>query len=176
MTDEDLFGKAMRDVAPLPRTEKRVTRHKHSSQKRIVPPATPMSPPVRGERRSDPRSGPKSGDAPWVLKADGVSPERLRQLAAGRPPVNYEMDLHGLTQEKMYQALARAFEEALAREWRVLCLVHGRGMHSRQGRSVLREAAYRWLAEGPFAGRVLAVMPRPGSGGGAALVLLRRQR
>jgi DNA-nicking Smr family endonuclease len=41
---------------------------------------------------------------------------------------------------------------------------------------VLREAVYRWLVEGPHAGRVLAAIPKPNTRGGSCLVLLRRRR
>ncbi|MDQ6972394.1 MAG: Smr/MutS family protein, partial [Mariprofundaceae bacterium] len=60
--------------------------------------------------------------------------------------------------------------------WRVVSLVHGRGLHSEDGRPILKEAVYNWLREGPYAGWVLATIPRPGTGGGSALLLLRRRR
>ena len=119
---------------------------------------------------------PEGGDEPWILKADGVSAERLRQLAAGRPAIDAETDLHGMTREDMYRVLSGVLEEALDNRRRVLCVVHGRGLHSEDGRPVLKEAVYAWLRDGPYAGWVLAVIPRPGTGGGSALVLLRRRR
>ncbi len=111
-----------------------------------------------------------------MLKADGVSQERLRQLGNGRPPVDMEVDLHGLTREKAFSLLDHCMQQALTRYHRVLCLVHGRGLHSPDGHPILKEAVYLWLAEGPFAGYVLAAIPKPETRGGSCLVLLRRKR
>jgi len=110
------------------------------------------------------------------LKEAGISNERLRQLSAGRPGVDFELDLHGMSREQAYTALALCMDDALAKSWRVLCLVHGRGMHSSDGKPVLKKAVYNWLQEGPYAGCVLAVIPKPGTAGGSCLVLLRRRR
>lgn len=117
-----------------------------------------------------------STTATWVLKESGVSNERLRQLAAGRPGVDFELDLHGMSREQAYTALSLCMDTARTKSWRVLCLVHGRGMHSSDGKAVLKKAVYIWLKEGPYAGRVLAVIPKPGTAGGSCLVLLRRKR
>jgi len=169
--EDDLFGKAMRDVRRIKTEPRKLVEKKPAriSAERRVRQARPVFPEAPAYR-------PESSDEPWILKADGVSAERLRQLAAGRPPVDGETDLHGMTRETMYRALAGVMEHALDNGWRVLCLVHGRGLHSEDGRPVLKEAAYAWLRDGPYAGWVLAVIPRPGTGGGSALVLLRRRR
>lgn len=112
----------------------------------------------------------------WVLRADGVASERLRRLAAGRPPVEVELDLHGMTRDEALAALEGLLARSMAGGVRVLSVVHGRGLHSKDGRPVLKSAVYDWLRSGPFAGYVLAVVPKPGSGGGSCLILLRRQR
>jgi len=171
MSDDDFFGKAMQGVRRI-ETEPRHVK---------VSPAAHAQPPSRsapGKAAADaaPAHRPQRSDEPWILKADGISAERLRQLAAGRPPIDAETDLHGMTREEMYRALSDGMAQALDSGWRVLCLVHGRGLHSKHGRPVLKQAVYDWLREGPYAGRVLAAMPRPGTGGGSALVLLRRRR
>jgi len=169
--EEDLFGKAMRDVRRAQESPRRVT---DKSRKQAV--RAPSSKPPQPMADVAPAHRPERSETPWILKADGVSAERMRQLSAGRPPVDVEIDLHGMTQEQALQALAKALEEALFQGWRVLSLVHGRGLHSKDKRPVLKQAVYRWLNEGPYAGWVLAAMPRPGTGGGSALVLLRRRR
>jgi len=169
--DDDLFSQAMSNVRQLQREARRVVEKK---QKKI--PRTKLAQPVQVLSESAPAHRPERSETPWVMKADGVSAERMRQLGAGRPAIDMEIDLHGMTQEKTYAALAKGMEQALAQGCRVLCVIHGRGLHSKGGRSLLREAVYRWLQEGAYAGWVLAAMPRPGSGGGAVLILLRRRR
>jgi len=161
----------MNDVRQLQSEPRRVVEKK---QQEIT--QAKLARPVQALAQSAPEHRPERSETPWMMKADGVSAERMRQLGAGRPAVDSEIDLHGMTQEQTYAALAKGMEEALAQGCRVLCVIHGRGLHSKGGRSLLREAVYRWLQEDAYAGWVLAAMPRPGSGGGAALVLLRRRR
>ncbi len=172
MSDEDdLFGKAMQHVRRI-----------DTEARRVPEKPKPAARPAPHRHHGLPASGPapthrpERSDEPWILKADGVSAERLRQLGAGGPPIDVETDLHGMTREEMYRTLSRVMEQALERGWRVLSLVHGRGLHSQDGRPVLREAVYGWLRDGPYAGWVLAVIPKPGTGGGSALILLRRHR
>ena len=167
--DDDLFGHAMRDVRRL-HSEHRC--HPNKPHPRIHTSVRTTHHPSTGVEGSRPEA---SGD-PWILKTDGVSRGRLRQLANGRLPVDIEIDLHGMTREKACVLLDHCMRQALTRHNRVLCLVHGRGLHSRDGRPILKEAVYLWLAEGPLARYVLAVIPAPGTRGGSCLVLLRRKR
>lgn len=171
--DDDLFEQAMREVRRL-----------EIKKKRVKPP----SPPKASRLAIEPTGyagaadtghafrAPEKTAEPWVLRANGVSPERLRQLSSGRMKVDAELDLHGMTREEAYTALSDRLLGVTGNGGRVLCVVHGRGLHSRGGKAVLKEAVYQWLANGPYAGMVLAAVPAPGTGGGSCLVLLRRQR
>jgi len=169
--DEDLFGKAMQEVQRIKPAAERA-----GGKKKARAVAHSARSPATEVKAAAPDHRPEAGEAPWHLRADGVSPEKLRRLAAGRPPVEAELDLHGMTREQMYRAMSDCLEQALAGGWRVISLVHGRGLHSEDGRPILKEAVYHWLREGPYAGWVLAAIPRPGTGGGSALLLLRRRR
>lgn len=166
--EEDLFAEAMGWVRPLAESNK-INPEPKAKRRAAVRPA-------RSARIVEPRMGhaPEAGDEPWRLVASGVSRERLKRLAAGRPPVEATIDLHGETRDAALTLLARHLSDAIGDGRRVLCIIHGRGLHS-DGKPVLKEAVYRWLREGPFASAVLAAIPEPGSGGGACLVLLRRQ-
>jgi len=169
--EEDLFGKAMQHVKRIETKPRRV-----AEKPKVKPRQAVRTGRIETAANQAPAYRPESGDVPWSLKADGVSAERLRQLSSGRPPIDAETDLHGMTREEMYRALSYVMEQALERGWRVLSLVHGRGLHSEDGKPVLKEAVYAWLRDGPYAGWVLATIPKPGTGGGSALVLLRRRR
>lgn len=166
-SEEDLFAKAMGKVRPIA-ADAKVARKQprpspapvRSRQARPIPCAT--APAIH------------SGDEPWILVANGISRERLRKFAAGNPAVERTVDLHGMNRDEAIATLAQQLGNALERGSRALCIIHGRGLHS-QGRPVLRDAVYRWLKEGPLTHALLAVVPQPGSGGGACLVLLRRQ-
>lgn len=169
--DDELFSKAMRDVRRIDTPARRV---KTRPAPEIAP--QPRSSSSNYAAGQSPAQQPEQSNEPWVMKTSGVSAASLRQLAAGNPPVDREIDLHGMTREEMYRALSSLIEETLDRNRRVLCLVHGRGLHSEDGRPVLKKAVYDWLRSGPYAGWVLAAIPKPGTGGGSALVLLRRRR
>lgn len=168
--DKDLFAEAMRKVRRAAGTSRVVAAKARPRPASTIP-----------ARRIEAGSGPvpvgllpQPTDQPGVLRADGVSGERLKRLAAGRPAVQQTFDLHGITRHEALELLEAGFRQAIDSRMRALCIIHGRGLHS-QGRPVLKHAVYHWLQEGPFAGAVLAVIPQPGSGGGACLVLLRRQ-
>jgi len=167
--DDDLFGHAMRDVRKLQSESRRQAGKPRPQLHRTIESGCSPSAGLEGVR-------PERSEEPWVLKADGISQERLRQLADGRPSVDMEVDLHGMTREEALAVLDHCMQQALTEYHRVLCLVHGRGLHSQDGRPVLKESVYHWLAEGPFAGHVLATVPKPGTRGGSCLVLLRRKR
>jgi DNA-nicking Smr family endonuclease len=171
MDDEELFSKAMGVVRPIASSDKiSVEKPKSKQFQRDI-----HRKPLSGELAASKHSAPEATGDPWTLINSGVSHEKLKQLAAGKPPVGVETDLHGMTRSEALSELERLFEEAISRKTRVISVVHGRGLHS-QGRPVLKEALYQWLGSGPFASQVLAAIPKPYTGGGSCLVLLRRER
>ena len=170
--EKGLFAEAMRQVRrtnPSDKVEPAKPKPKPKPRTLITTrrPALPPHP-------TPGTAAPRPTDQKGVFKADGVSNERLKRLAGGRPPVEQTFDLHGVTRDEALALLENGFAQAIQGGVRALCIIHGRGLHS-PGKPVLKEAVYHWLREGAFAGAVLAVIPQPGSGGGACLVLLRRQ-
>ncbi|MFC1545920.1 Smr/MutS family protein [Pseudomonadota bacterium] len=168
MDDEELFSKAMSVVRPIATSDK--TRVEKPKLKRDIH-RKPLSRLVTASKHS----APEATEDPWTLINSGVSREKVKQLGAGRPPIGLEIDLHGMTRDEAVSGLVRLFEEAMTEKIRVVCIVHGRGLHS-QGKPVLKEATYQWLRSGPFSSSVLAAIPKPYTGGGSCLVLLRRER
>ena len=168
--EKGLFAEAMRQVrrtTPSDKIEPVKPKPKPAALIAARRPTAPGRPAASGP-------SPRPTDQPGVFKANGVSNERLKRLAAGRPPVELTFDLHGVTRDEALALLQDGFAQALLDGRRALCIIHGRGLHS-PGKPVLKQAVYHWLREGPYAGAVLAMIPQPGSGGGACLVLLRRQ-
>ncbi|MFQ5519595.1 MAG: Smr/MutS family protein [Mariprofundus sp.] len=171
MSDEDLFTKAMSVVRPIAKPDKVIPdKPKQKKELRLKPHSLSVSQPA-----SHPHASLQQADEPWILKASGVSQEKLKQLGAGRPKIDIETDLHGMNREEALKTLEKLMHIALDDSLRVLCIVHGRGLHS-QGRPVLKEAVYGWLRSGPFSSHILAAIPKPYTGGGSCLVLLRRNR
>ncbi len=167
--DSDLFVEMMRGkVQRLQVEAKRAPRREAPRPQQVVTQRA-VRPAVVASAPAEPL---QATDDPWTWRANGISRERLKRLAAGRPAVAATFDLHGMTRDEALAHLEQRFADAIAAQMRVVCLIHGRGLHS-QGRPVLKQAVYHWLKAGSFAGSVLAIIPQPGSGGGACLVLLR---
>ncbi|MDQ6950103.1 MAG: Smr/MutS family protein [Mariprofundales bacterium] len=111
--------------------------------------------------------------SPWTLVSPGISRERLRKL--GQSAVDITIDLHGMHREQALGELQRTLTDLLTHRGRIAEIIHGRGLHS-EGTPILRQAVYDWLNHGKLHQHILAAIPKPNSGGGACLVLLRRQR
>jgi len=170
--EQSLFAEAMGKVQPITPAPKVVAKKNRRARagERVSVRATPA---VTSAQPSAALSVQPTDD-PWLFVANGVSRERLKRLAAGRPPIGRTFDLHGMSRNAALTGLESGFAEAISEGVRVICIIHGRGLHS-QGRPILKEAVYHWLRQGIFAHNVLAVIPQPGSGGGACLLLLRRK-
>jgi len=170
--EQNLFAEAMGKVQPLSPADK-VAANK-------LKPGKPAKLQTVRQAHVIPVSKPlavlsiQPTDDPWVFIADGVSRERLKRLAAGRPTTERTFDLHGMTRDEALGLLEQRFAQAISEGVRALCIIHGRGLHS-QGKPILKEAVYHWLRQGAYAHSILAVIPQPGSGGGACLLLLRRK-
>ncbi|HVZ74732.1 MAG TPA: Smr/MutS family protein [Polyangia bacterium] len=107
-------------------------------------------------------------------RANGVDARTLRALAAGDPPVEARLDLHGMPRERALAALARFVAKARADGRRAALVIHGRGAHSDDARAVLKPLVWRWLATTQD---VLAfTSARAAQGGDGATILLLRRR
>jgi len=170
--DDDFFAQAMREVQPMAKAKK-VKKISKSSPKIISHlPKTQISPTTASLSNM---LNPKL-DEPWILRADGVSPDILKKLANGQPAISQEIDLHGMTRNNALKALEASIKLTLRSKQRVICAVHGRGLHSKEGKPVVKNSIYEWLAHGPMSGHILAVIPTPHTAGGSCLILLRRDK
>ena len=105
-----------------------------------------------------------------------LDPRVRRRLRQGRFSNQGYVDLHGLTQDEAKEELERFLLESHRRGHRCVLVVHGRGLHSKDGIPVLKERMKVWLTQGRLARRVLGfctAQPHDG-GAGALYVLLRR--
>lgn len=169
--DDDLFALAMGTVKPLKAKEKVSATKKAPAKQQVL--SNQTSSPFPSAKRRHRQPIKITSD---TLLANGVSQERLKRLAAGDPPVDQELDLHGMFLDNSLEQLEETLASMLHWQQRVLCIVHGRGLHSQDQKPVLKNAILNWLHHGPVSHHILAVIPAPGSRGGSSLVLLRRQR
>lgn len=162
--DADLFRQALDGVTPLAPSNR-------------VPPAKPprratiqaVPPPPVADTLSD----HGAGDAPLTeFLRNGLSRMTLRKLRRGQFPVQDTLDLHGLSGDAARKLLLEFLRDASQRGLRCVCIVHGKGRHTKSGEGILKIRARHWLTQ---CAEVLAFCEAPpnAGGGGAVLALLK---
>ncbi len=164
-----LFHDAVRDVAPLPASDKVVLAGKH-------PQPTPRP-------RDDGQAAPDdslsdhipleiaAGDD-WSFLRSGLSRQTLRRLRRGYWKIQAQLDLHGYTRDEARLQLVAFLDASQKRGFRCVRVIHGKGLSSRNHEPVLKARVGSWLSQ---RNDVLAFcQARPEDGGsGAVLVLLK---
>ena len=168
--DTALLREALKDVAPIPDPGKATLR-------RQPPKPVPVqrlrdNEQVLQDSLSDHipyEVGLETGDE-LVFLRDGLSNMVLRKLRRGHWVTQDQLDLHGLRTEEARQLLVAFLNEALAKGWRCVRIVHGKGLRSENREPVLKRKVGNWLAQRD---EVLAfVQARPEDGGSGAVVVL----
>jgi len=170
MSEDDLFAQEMGKVQPLASKERVQVETKLKTKHKILRSLENQE--INHKQQvTHHRLSAKRAET-WLLRADGVASKDIKKLA--QENIAYELDLHGLTQNEAIKALADFVAEAIAHQVRQICIVHGKGNHSK-GKSVLKDTTYHWLEFGEFSSFILAATPAIQSKGGACNVLLRKQ-
>jgi DNA-nicking Smr family endonuclease len=176
--DGDAWGKEVRDVRPLPPSEKGAGSTKGTSPKPLrgsvaAPPRPPLEmKSANGKQATPPNPG-----------FDRRSAQRLRE---GRMEIDGRIDLHGMTLPQAHGAVITFIQRMAAANKRCLLVITGKGEREtpkdmpwyEQPRGQIRQMLPVWLAEPDLASLILSTAPaRPEHGGsGACYVLLRRNR
>lgn len=169
--DEDLFRQMMSDVKPLA-TEKRVTPNKpRPSPKRRPPSAKPPSSTGFTAREHVTDVAPEET---LFFARSGLQTRLLRQLKRGDLRPEARLDLHGQTIAEAGVQLADFLDAAQAEGLRCVCIVHGKGHRSAEGRPVLKTQVNQWLRDISSVLAFSSAQPKEG-GMGALYVLLRRR-
>jgi len=104
--------------------------------------------------------------------APGVGVDVMKRLRKGYWPVQDELDLHGLRRDDARNAIAQFLQKAAQRNYRCVCVIHGRGFGSRGGEPVLKSMVHSWLVQTD--GVIAFTQAHAAEGGeGALMVLLR---
>lgn len=113
-------------------------------------------------------------EEPAGLKPRAVN--RLKQLRRGTIRLDYELDLHGLSEDEALAALDSFVRGAYRRGQKAVLVITGKGNHS-PAEPVLKKAVDKWLRE---AGKEMVVeflaAPREMGGDGALVVFIRQER
>ena len=104
----------------------------------------------------------------------GLQQRLLRQLKRGDLRPEARIDLHGQTLLEAGQRLADFLDVAQLDGLRCVCVVHGKGHRSAEGRPVLKTQINQWLRNAPAVLAFSSAQAKDG-GMGALYVLLRRR-
>ena len=164
-SDAEAFARAMSDVVP-----RAPDRRPRIGKPAPVPTmGRPPVPAIRSVAEPDAPDASQRGD----FVAHGVDRREIRKLRRGTYTVQARLDLHGETLAEASRSIQRFIEHSRRARHRCVCIVHGRGLNSPGGQSVLREPVRGRLTRMPS---VLAFSdaPHADGGAGAVYVLLRK--
>jgi len=172
--DDDLFRQMMSDVKPLPA--------KQAAER--IPPAKPR----QTRRQADAPATNTINDfvprdqVPEVAAEEalffarpGLQHRLLRQFKRGELRPAARLDLHGCTINEAASLLAGFLHDAQAQQQRCVCVIHGKGHRSAEGRPALKAQVNQWLQDAPLVLAFCSASAKDG-GMGAMYVLLRRQQ
>jgi DNA-nicking Smr family endonuclease len=135
---------------------------------RATPVISPLHQPAApADRRSD------AGESEEAFAAAGVDRREIRKLKRGEHVAAERLDLHGLTAAEACAAVKQFLVRSRQRQHRCVSIVHGRGLHSEGGVSILKARVRECLRAQP-AVLAYADAPRSDGGSGAVCVLLRK--
>ena len=176
------FRDAVKDVRPMPESDRYVWRPVQEAERRAAGPG-PQRPPLHEEdieavlresMLSDQFDvdGLLDEEPTLSWSAPGVGPDVVKKLRKRHWQVEDEIDLHGLTRD-----LARRVVDAFLRRSnkngvRCVRIIHGVGYGSAGGEPVLRGMVHSWLVQ--TAETVAFCMASRADGGNGALIVLLR--
>ncbi len=155
--DVDAFALEMRDVVRL-----------EPDPRGRVRSVAPISPPRHSPQRTEDAD---VSDNDFV--AHGVDRREIRKLKKGEYIVRDRRDLHGMTGAEALASVGRFIENSRHGGHRCVCIIHGRGLHSKGNAPILKTRVRKYLRSHRS---VLAYTDAPVSdgGSGAVYVLLRK--
>jgi DNA-nicking Smr family endonuclease len=164
--DSDLFKQAMTDVRPISHDRATLRKKPAAIKKR----ATDKKP-LLVDRLSDDFI-PECGEYLEFMRP-GVQKSLLKQIRNGRFPAEDRIDLHGHTRDQARLRLLQFIQHAQLEAYKIVCVVHGKGFHSDDGRPVLKAMVNKWLQDIPEVLAFTTAQARDG-GTGAVYVLVKR--
>ncbi len=78
--------------------------------------------------------------------SNGFNRKNFRQLQKNTMLENRTQDLHGFTVKEAHTELGDFLAQAVGEGHQMVYVIHGRGLHSKDGHSVLRPKVHKWLS------------------------------
>lgn len=167
--DMDLFLEAVRDVKPL-----QTDRVEHKP--RPVP-RTRTSLSETASRLVDQNkfSTDNVPDCDVLLRFErpGLQKSFLKKLRTGKMAVEASLDLHGYTVEQARTALIEFLDYCTLQQFKIVCVIHGKGFSSNERKPVIKPMVNKWLQEAEEVLAFTSAQPKDG-GSGAVYVVLKK--
>ena len=166
--DFDLFKQAMAGVTPIEHNKTPAHKEARPITRRAV---------IQDDSIEDTLSDdfvPDCGDYLEFVRP-GVQKSLIKQIRNGKLPIEHHIDLHGQTRDQARKKLLAFIKSAQQNHYKLVCVVHGKGYNSEDGRPVLKTLVNKWLQN--IEGILAFTTAQPKDGGtGAVYVLLKRTR
>lgn len=168
--DLQLFKEAMQDVIPI--TNSKVTHSTKVNTGNNIQVNETVS--NKGESKFSTDNVP---DCDVILGFDrpGLQKAVLKKLRQGKMPIEASIDLHGLTAEQARNAMIEFMDYCYQQQFKVVCIVHGKGFGSSSKKPVIKPLVNKWLQELHEVLAFSSAQPKDG-GTGAVYVLLRKDK
>jgi len=173
MSDEDLFGYAMKGVKALGWSAVPL----HHRPPLEIQPQNDEGDALRALEDFVRHGNIEMEHTPEYIEG-AVHPQGriyLNDLRAGRFSIQAWLDLHGMNQQEARYALDEFVVASARANLRCVRVIHGRGRHSHKQQPILKDSIQRWLCSRRIGRHVIAYTSARlcDGGGGAVYVLLR---
>jgi len=175
--DKALFRKAVKGVTPLKEDE----RHKTPKPRKTITTtlrkkAATHQPPLPGAWMEN------MGSRDWLNAEDtlhfaqnGLQHKVTQRLQRGQIQIEAQIDLHQHTIEEAIFSVTKFIDDCRNHGKRWICIIHGKGHFSKEGKPVLKNFLNQWLRKQPSVLAFHSAKPKHG-GTGAVYVLLKGKR
>ncbi|MDX2495182.1 MAG: Smr/MutS family protein [Desulfuromusa sp.] len=103
-------------------------------------------------------------------------PRRMKQLKQGNLTPDASLDLHGCLRAEVVEKLRHFLQNAQQQAWQTLLVITGKGLHSEDGTTILRDEAEQFLSgEGQKFVAEWGRAPKQYGGDGALILFLRKK-
>tara|TARA_B100000989_G_C19533092_1_gene471498 strand:+ start:10763 stop:11305 length:543 start_codon:yes stop_codon:yes gene_type:complete len=103
----------------------------------------------------------------------GIQARQQKRLKQGQFPIEASLDLHRLTLSEAEASLNKFLGECLAREYRHIHIIHGKGLSTKESTPLLKNFLNNWLREQDQVLAFASCKSKDG-GAGAVYILLKR--
>lgn len=162
ISDEErkLFRDAVRDVKPLKKThideikqspvvpEKPMTDNAPIKKIKLTP--QPYLPPEKISFQFSKKPHDVTGEEVIAFARTGLQHKHITALRQGKTKLDATLDLHEHTSDEAIQAVDRFLKRCFEKQYRFVCIIHGKGHLSFENKPVLKNLLNAFLRDHPL--------------------------